>query len=442
MRGSVVEHYNSPAIASTLQKGHDGRPRKHWWITEPVAEAVSVRAQRVFAPICQPHLTVAVHGPQMVKSFITFANAGRTWSGLMEIPPGKARPRMFRRTMAMLTDQFPGSEIALGIQLKHLATRALANRSTRGYAASDPAWADHLQDALDIAKFRRLKDLCGDCTSGADIGFGPGADRIKEAFDQIQATVAARGGDARIEDSLLRKARITIRFGTLNHCLFDGASPVGAVCLENTVLPVGHTGPLDNRRRPDRCHNSMIGPEHLPIYDSHRRTQLKLLDTVCQSSTTRTASSWSALIRPTSASRTSGGRPVSLAPARPCTSRSARRWLPPTLSCSSSLGAATGGFTDLRHSGRIPAWRAIPERVRRTTRSSDWPRLSVRSSRPWCSTRALTVRLGPTLTTSAAWPNDWPGSARCESKQTRHPRRPRPIAGSVRPTSERPRWRR
>ncbi|WP_188299775.1 hypothetical protein [Streptomyces sp. CBMA156] len=181
--------------------------------------------------------------------------------------------------MGMLTDQFPGSEIALGIQLKHIATRALANRSTRGYAASDPAWADHLQDALDTAKFRRLKDLYSTHTSRDNIGFGPGADRIKEAFDQVQATVAARGGDARTEDTLLLKARITIRFGTLNHCLFDEANPAGAACLENAIVPASHTGPLDNRCRPDRCHNSMIGPEHLPIYDSHRRTQLKLLDT-------------------------------------------------------------------------------------------------------------------------------------------------------------------
>lgn len=38
--------------------------------------------------------------------------------------------------MAMLTDHFPGSEIALGIQLKHVARRALANRSTLGYWSS------------------------------------------------------------------------------------------------------------------------------------------------------------------------------------------------------------------------------------------------------------------------------------------------------------------
>ncbi|MFT9790048.1 integrase [Streptomyces rhizosphaericola] len=284
VRGSVVEHYNSPAIASTLQKAHPGLPRKHWWITEPVAEAitvaeaVSVHAERVFAPLGRPDFSSAVNGPEMARKFIAFANAGRAWSGLDEIPPGKARPHMFRRTMAMLTDQFPGSEIALGIQLKHVATRALANRSTRGYAASDTAWAEHLQSAVDAAKFRRIKDLYGEYSNGQTIGFGPGAERIMETFDQIKETVAARGGDARVEDSLLRKARITIRFGSLNHCLFDEANPAGAVCLENAIVPEGHTGPLENRCRPDRCHNSMIGPEHVPIYDSHRRTQLKLLD--------------------------------------------------------------------------------------------------------------------------------------------------------------------
>ncbi|MCX4744512.1 integrase [Kitasatospora sp. NBC_01287] len=284
VRGSVVEHYNSPAIASTLQKDHPGLPRKHWWITEPVAEAiavaeaVSVHAERVFAPLGRPGFSSSVQGPGMTRQFITFANAGRTWSGLDEIPPGKARPHMFRRTMAMLTDQFPGSEIALGIQLKHVATRALANRSTLGYAASDTAWADHLQSAVDAAKFRRIKDLYSDHSNGNTIGYGPGAERIKETFDQIKETVAARGGDARVEDSLLRKARITIRFGTLNHCLFDEANPAGAVCLENAIVPSGHTGPLENRCRPDRCHNSVIGPEHVPIYDSHRRTQLTLLN--------------------------------------------------------------------------------------------------------------------------------------------------------------------
>lgn len=78
---------------------------------------------------------------------------------------------------------------------------------------------------------------------------------------------------------MLRKARITIRFGTLNHCLFDHANPAGALCLESAVVPAGHTGPLEERCRPDRCRNSLIGPEHIPIHDTHRRTQLTLLQT-------------------------------------------------------------------------------------------------------------------------------------------------------------------
>lgn len=136
----------------------------------------------------------------------------------------------------------------------------------------------YLEDALDSVKFRKIKDLYESHTAGEEIGFGPGADRVKDAFDQINDTVKARNGDARTADTLLRTTRIHIRFGMLNNCTADHANPVGAVCLENAIIPEGHVGPLDERCRPDRCANSMIGPEHLPIYDSHRRTQLQLIN--------------------------------------------------------------------------------------------------------------------------------------------------------------------
>ncbi|QWQ43703.1 integrase [Streptomyces sp. YPW6] len=284
-RNCIVEHYNSPAIASTLSKGNSNKPRKHWWISEPVAEAiavaeiVSVHPDRVFAPIQRPDSDEAIDGSEMVSSFIAFVNEGRDWSGLDRIPEGDASPHMFRKTMAMLTDQFAGSEIALGIQLKHIATRALANSSTRGYAAADDAWAKHLENAIDAARFRRLKNLYQAHKDGEVIGFGHGADRVKAAFDQIIATVKARNVSSRVEEDLLRKAGITIRFGVLNNCLYDASQPAGAVCLENAIIPEGHTGPLPDRCRPDRCGNSMIGVEHVPIYDSHHRTQLKLLQT-------------------------------------------------------------------------------------------------------------------------------------------------------------------
>lgn len=64
----------------------------------------------------------------------------------------------------------------------------------------------------------------------------------------------------------------------LSNCTADQTNLVGAVCLENAIILEGHTGPLDERCRPDRCANSMIGPEHLPSYDSHQRKQLEIIN--------------------------------------------------------------------------------------------------------------------------------------------------------------------
>ncbi|MGW8992533.1 integrase [Streptomyces zhihengii] len=284
LRDPVVEHYSTPAIASTKIKGTTQRPGKHWWITEPVvealavAEAISLHPERIFSPVTASKQDGTILGVRMLAAFVAFSNANRARTGLDEIPTTYIRPHMFRRTMAMLTDQFPGSEIATGIQLKHIAARALANATTQSYAASDTEWVKYLEGALDNVKFRKIKDLYHRHTEGEEIGFGPGAERVKDAFDQIAATVKARNGDARTAETLLRTTRIHIRFGMLNNCTADHANPVGAVCLENAIVPEGHTGPLDERCRPDRCANSMIGPEHLPIYDSHQRKQLQIIN--------------------------------------------------------------------------------------------------------------------------------------------------------------------
>lgn len=181
--------------------------------------------------------------------------------------------------MAMLTRDYPGSEIALGMQLKHAATRALANRSTQGYAASAPAWATYFDDALTDARFEKLRDLYDAHRRGDIIGYGPDADQLRSTFDAVTAAVQAHNGDARVEYDLLRRARITVRFGTLNHCTLDEANPIDAKCLEKTVVPPGHHGPLVDRCQPTRCPNSVVAPEHLPIWRSEEHSLLTLLET-------------------------------------------------------------------------------------------------------------------------------------------------------------------
>ena len=46
----------------------------------------------------------------------------------------------------------------------------------------------------------------------------------------------------------------------------------------DAVIPPGHTGPLPDRCRPDRCGNSMIGPQHVEIWNSEDRSLARLLE--------------------------------------------------------------------------------------------------------------------------------------------------------------------
>ncbi|GAA3865171.1 hypothetical protein GCM10022243_34230 [Saccharothrix violaceirubra] len=48
-----------------------------------------------------------------------------------------------------------------------------------------------------------------------------------ETFDRIRQTVKAQAGDASVERVMLRRAGISLRFGTLDHCAFDECDPAG-----------------------------------------------------------------------------------------------------------------------------------------------------------------------------------------------------------------------
>ncbi|WP_254711126.1 hypothetical protein [Streptomyces lunaelactis] len=291
VKGSVVEYFGTQAVKSIKRKGDADLPAKYWWLIEPAALAIDTATQLSFddelafagvRPNCAGEL---FESKQAITDFIARINRTRHLTGLDEIPVENVTPHMFRRTMAMLTHDFPGSEIAVGMQLKHAAKRALANRSTQGYMEKDPRWAKYFDQALAERRFERLRELFDADSRGETIGFGPGADRMREAFaavrqkaEQLRETGQARRGDIRVEHGLLRRTRFSIRFGKLNHCTMNDDDPEGAKCLEDAVIPPGHRGPLHDRCRPSRCANSMIGPEHLPIWKAERSSLTVLLD--------------------------------------------------------------------------------------------------------------------------------------------------------------------
>jgi hypothetical protein len=297
VRGSLVaEYYGAPAVTSRKRKLDPGRPVEHWWITQPVAQAIVVaeelsrHPELVFAdPGLPPGLSECGKNYEhsisrlLIKAFIEYVNAHAQDTGLAPIPAEKVAPHQFRKTMAMLVGTQPGSEIALGLQLKHAATRALANRSTQSYAATDSSWAGMLDTSIESARFQRLCDMYDQHKAGQVIGYGPGAERLTALFDTVGTTAAdtrqAKTAGARTEYDLLRNSRVHLRFGKLNHCTFDPARPEGAKCLTDATRPPGHTEPLIDRCQPGRCPNSVITEEHLDLWRAEETSLLALIDT-------------------------------------------------------------------------------------------------------------------------------------------------------------------
>lgn len=274
-RGALTAHYGSPALRSHKVKHDPSSPELHWWIIEPVAEALAVAARlswhptHVFATVSPPTGTgrngrrgIAANGE--ITNFIDHVNAHHQQYGLEEIPEGNVHPHMLRKTMAVITRQEPDGEIALGLQLKHAARRALANRVTEGYGHKDPAWAKEFDDQLEVAAAARLVELLRDRQSGEDVAVGPGAARLHSGLDKVLDRIEQAQDDpglrAQVMDDrtlalLLREEFPALHWGTLNHCLWDADT---AECQNSLPQELRGNGPLLGMCQPAKCRNSVV----------------------------------------------------------------------------------------------------------------------------------------------------------------------------------------
>jgi hypothetical protein len=283
-RDAVTTYYGSPAVTSRKTKLDPTRPELRWWITEPVAQAIAVAERlsrhptHIFASLNPPAQTRdgairqgrrGISARDDIDLFINHVNASGHRLGLEPIPGGRVRPHMFRKTMSIITGLEPDSEIALGLQLKHAARRALANVTTPGYSAPDTAWAQELGGQLELAAARRLADLLHARRDGGTVAVGPGAARLHAGLDKVNAALDslpalhAQHVDRRTEITLLRDEFADLHFGTLNHCLWD---PAQAEC--QNALPPGQRGqaPLIGACHPARCRNSAVTDAHAPAW--------------------------------------------------------------------------------------------------------------------------------------------------------------------------------
>ncbi|NGO12121.1 hypothetical protein G5C60_32085 [Streptomyces sp. HC44] len=279
-REAVTTYYGSPAIKSQKIKHDPKRPESCWWIIEPVAEAIAVAEQLSWHPT---HLFASLKPPRGKKNrggrgitasddidyFVERVNTNADAYGLEPIPDAHVRSHMFRRTMSVITGREPDSEVALGLQLKHAARRAMANCTTQAYAQMDTRWAKEFDQQLEHAAALRLVDLLKARRTGEKVAVGPGAERLHAGLDQVisamddNLVLRAQIADERAEAALLADQFPNLHLGTINHCMFDAPQ---AECQNE--LPADQRGraPLIGACQPDRCRNSVITRAHAPIW--------------------------------------------------------------------------------------------------------------------------------------------------------------------------------
>lgn len=287
-RGALTQYYGAPTLASRKVKGDDSRPRGYWWIIEPVARAIAVAEQltwhdtRVFTAV-----TALAGGgdggfdaARDIDDFIGTVNANREHTGLEEIPEALVRPHMFRHTMSIIAAQEPDGEIALGLQLKHAARRAMANRTTLAYGKPDARWAKEFDNQLQVAAAKKLVSLLQARRAGHIIAAGPGAARFHAGLDKVNdvieqsAALRAQIADERLEITLLRDEFADLHLGTVNHCLWNAPT---AECQNQ--LPPDQRGqaPLLGACQPSRCRNSVLTLAHEPIWRMEEADLVSLL---------------------------------------------------------------------------------------------------------------------------------------------------------------------
>lgn len=284
-KGALTTSYGAPAVASQLRKGRRGTHRRNWWIIEPVAQAIAVAERLALSDDLfgtsrrnhkdEGHMTRFDRHDEL-KKFIGQLNELGPDAGLETIPAFHLAPHMFRRTMAVITAQQPDGEIALGIQLKHAARRAVANGTTSGYASETPEWAAEFEHELQEAVASRLVGMWSTNPDSEMTLAGAGAQRFRDQLGGVESELraTAKAGDERTLRTLLRDQFSTLRWGTVNHCL---GIPEQAACLKGVPADVANQGMMPNKCQPTTCGNSVITNEHMPIWIAEERDLLARL---------------------------------------------------------------------------------------------------------------------------------------------------------------------
>lgn len=274
-RGSITTYFGVSAIKSPILKNEPDRPLVYWWITDPVKRAIEVleelsdhtdllfSSSRRSASVSKGMIDAGgFDAGQAIGRFRERVNANAFRTGLSEIPSGAVTPHMLRRTIAMLTEQEHGGQIAAGFQLHHSQRTAISNSLTGQYTAGSEKWARELGVKQAQVDARRAIDDLATRSANANLR-GPGAKRLGRSLN-LESTTVSDQTKAR----MLAAEFPNMKYGTTNLCLGDRSV---AACLtdeeRDNEVPV-QPSVCD----PTRCGNSVLMPMHVVLWELEGNT--------------------------------------------------------------------------------------------------------------------------------------------------------------------------
>ncbi len=266
-RGCLTTYMGLPAVRSTLLKGEPSRPMAHWWITAPVARAITVLEQishhpeHLFASSRATKGTDAggIYIHHRLPEFRDQINLTASTTGLTPIPDEPITPHMLRRTMALITEYERGGQLAAAHQLKHAYLVSRSNSLTGAYTAPTEKWAEELHQREGEREARRAIDELALSPTARPVG--PGASRLRTVGQGAVLDDPAR-------TRLLAQSFPDLKFGTANVCLGDVSV---AACLPSDQRD-GSQRVRPYACDPTQCANSVVMPTQQRLWQEEERT--------------------------------------------------------------------------------------------------------------------------------------------------------------------------
>ena len=259
-RDGLHQHHGHLALRTHREKHGTGETIS-WWISDEVAQAVSVLERlsthptRVISPLANPRGRCGMPLPgSEIRAFIAHVNANRHQNALPAIDLDRLSPQMLRRTFAHIVGLYEGGDLAIAVQYRHASTATTA--SYQHHRPGDQ-WVRWKENERIDANLRFLRDLAARRAPVA----GSGAQAFRDHLDHARVLTVT---DPFAAEQLMSAEAATYHRGDLLDCRFDAKHTVCHSIARNMSDDELPNRPLLDLCVGAGCPNAMHHERHVP----------------------------------------------------------------------------------------------------------------------------------------------------------------------------------